>query len=140
MFKIHNSSPIVSIKPRELSQSEEKKKDRKEMLEYVMEVAGKMISDKVEDLEKKYGDKFEEQRTINLEIMKKLNAVSKSQENLMKLFVDHTKLIESLTKVLNQEMALIKRDIVDLREDVEEINDELGLDDADYEEAEDNLI
>lgn len=110
------------------------------MLEYVMEVAGKMISDKVEDLEKKYGDKFEEQRTINLEIMKKLNAVSKSQENLMKLFVDHTKLIESLTKVLNQEMALIKRDIVDLREDVEEINDELGLDDADYEEAEDNLI
>lgn len=135
MFKIHNSSPIVSIKPREFSQSEEKK-----MLEYVMEVAGKMISDKVEDLEKKYGDKFEEQRTINLEIMKKLNAVSKSQENLMKLFVDHTKLIESLTKVLNQEMALIKRDIVDLREDVEEINDELGLDDADYEEAEDNLI
>ena len=57
----------------------------------------------------------------------------------MKLFVDHTKLVESLTKGLNQEMSLLKRDIVDLREDVEEINDELGLD-ADYEEAEENLI
>ena len=114
-------------------------KNKKELLEHVMEAAEKMISEKVEDLEKKYGDKFEEQRKINLEIMKKLSAVSKSQEYLMKLFVDHTKLVESLTKVLNQEMSLLKRDIVDLREDVEEINDELGLD-ADYEEAEDNLI
>lgn len=88
-----------------------------------VEIQKKAFDDYVVETNKK----FQEQRKINLEMMKKLNLLSKSQEDLMKMFHEQTieskKIIETLTRIITQELAGMKRDIQSLQDDLENIYD-----------------
>lgn len=69
--------------------------------------------------------KLREQRKINLEMMKKLSVLSKAQEELVKMFREQTleskKIIDTLTRIITQELVVMKKDISTLQEDYENI-------------------
>jgi hypothetical protein len=112
---------------------EEAVKEVEEKFNKQLEAQKKIMDDYVEESTKK----FQDQRTINLEIMKKLNVLTKSQEDLLKMFHEQTgeskKVIDTLTRIITQELMEMKKDIQGLQEDLENIYESYDQHECDQE-------
>lgn len=125
-FHIFSNAPLVEVRkssaPQKNSENTQKAfdkaiKDVEEKFSKQLEDQQKVMDDYVEESNKKLQD----QRKINLEIMKKLNVLSKSQEDILKMFHEQTgeskKVIETLTRIITQELVAMKKDIQSLQDE-----------------------